>query len=312
MAISAATIIKKVRDLIGDQDDTRHPDAELLEYLNEAQRAAVLIRPEVNPVTAILTTEYPSLAARNALDEYNIIWGAQDGQRSLRPGTRQIIPDGGYVFISAIRNLERMTDVDEHGDPVDMTSRLIPKRAATPTDQENLDQADKNWHIEIKVTDGNLEITATEVSPGNTMYKAENSVENFVYDIRNRSVFYNYPYIMEFNPGTLNDEEDPYIPHCYLEIIYATVPEDANLDIKDADGMITTPDSGLRIDDVYEPALVNYMLHRACGKDPASAEDVQKSTGYLANFTTLITGNADQKELELVVRHSPAEGARGG
>ena len=274
MAINAQTIIDKVRDLVGDQDDIRHPDDELLEYLNEAQRAAVLIRPEVNPVTAILTTEYPSLDARNALDEYNIIWGAEDGQRSLRVGTRQTIPDGGYVFISAIRNLERMGDGAE--------ATLIPKRAATPTDQENLDQADPEWHARIVIS----------AEDGETII---NVIQNFVYDIRNRAVFYNYPYVLDGDP----DADTP-VPHCYLEIVYATVPDEI-----EEGGDIT-------IDDVYEPALVNYMLHRACGKDPATTEDVQKSMGYLSNFTTLITGNADQKELELVVRHSPAEGARGG
>ena len=83
-----------------------------------------------------------------------------------------------------------------------------------------------------------------------------------------------------------------------FEIVYAAVPDEI-MDTK-VDGAFTDT---IKIDDVYEPALVNYMLHRACGKDPATAEDVQKSMGYLANFTTLITGNADQKELELVVRH---------
>ena len=278
MAISANTIIKKVRDLVGDQDDVRHPDDELLEYLNEAQRAAVLIRPEVNPVTAILTTETEEEATApvvNALVEYNIKWGG------LRVGTRQVIPDKGYVFISAIRNLERMTDDDG--------TRLVPKRAATPTDQENLDQADPEWHTDI-----NINVEGDE----NTVIV--NVIQNFVYDIRNRIVFYNYPYVLQAQDADA-DEGLPYIPHCYLEIIYATVPDD-----------IAAIGDNITVDDVYEPALVNYMLHRACGKDPASVEDVQKSMGYLTNFTTLITGNADQKELELVVRHSPAEGARGG
>ena len=186
MAISADTIIKKVRDLVGDQDDIRHPDAELLEYLNEAQRAAVLIRPEVNPVTEILTTETEDATVKAALDLQgyrNIVW------EGLRTGTRQTIPTGGYVFISAIRNLERMGDGAE--------ATLVPKRAATPTDQENLDQTDPNWHLNPGFTDPNVII-------------------NFVYDIRNRSVFYNYPSV--FEPGTDVPDTDPLetYPDCYL------------------------------------------------------------------------------------------------
>ena len=228
MAISAATIIKKVRDLIGDQDDTRHPDAELLEYLNEAQRAAVLIRPEVNPVTMSVPLEV---------------------------GTKQEIPTDGFVFIGANRNMGNDGDT--------------PGRAITPTDRENLDQTNPNWNMDPGVDIGDFR-----------------GVVNFVYDIRNRKTYYVYPYV----------PADTW----QIEVVYAKPPDPA------------TPGGSITVDDVYEPALVNYMLHRASSKDPASAEDAQKSMAYLANFTTLITGNADQKELELVVRHSPAEGTRGG
>jgi len=173
----------------------------------------------------------------------------------LLSGTRQCIPPDGYVFISAVRNMG--------------TDGLMPGRSVRPTDRENLDQTDPNWH--------------TETSP---------DAKAYLYDSRNRREF-------EISPGQPKDGRGS------IEIIYAKSPDDAKLEVVDDDNMKVP--GKITIDDIYEPALVNYVLHRACSKDPASPEDIGKSASYLEMFIQMITGNADQKELELLVRHQPKE-----
>ena len=293
--ITVRDVISKIRWAVGDEDEIRETDEQLLAYLNEGQRAAVLIRPEVNPITAILSTESTPSDGDGKLAFTNLTPDQQSSIRwgGLRPGTRQIIPgDNGFVFLSGIRNMAAMevsTDV----------YRLVSKRACTPTDQENLDQGDPNWHAQIEFDeDGNVTNLSVEIDTTNH----NTAIINYVFDNRNRGVFYNYPAIIE--PGTMiPDPDDPSemveAGHCYLEIVYAGTPPDAILA------------GTLMIDDIYEPALVSYMMHKVYTKAPTTPEDIQKSAGYLTMFTSLITGNADQKELELVVRHSPSENTRG-
>lgn len=130
MALTAQAVLTRAGRALNDTGMTRWSEAELLEYLSDAQRAAVQIRPETNSVTIT---------------------------HPLAPGTRQAIPDDGYILIDAVRNM------GEAGD--------TPGRVITPVERAALDQVNPSWH------------SAT----------ANGVVTNFIYDIRNRRQFYVSP-----------------------------------------------------------------------------------------------------------------------
>jgi len=107
--------------------------------------------------------------------------------------------------------------------------------------------------------------------------------ENFVHDVRNRKVFYLSP-PRPAAPGS-------------IEIVVAEIPADLDTD--------QTP---IVLDDIYEPALRAYALFCAFEKDVANVvASAERAKFYAEWFTTLITGNADQKDVELVLRQEARE-----
>jgi len=75
---TASEIIDLAARTLNDRNHAYWTEPELREYVSEAQRACVLIRPEVNPVTQSL---------------------------QLVPGTKQEIPADGYLLIDVVRNM---------------------------------------------------------------------------------------------------------------------------------------------------------------------------------------------------------------
>ena len=78
MAITAQQIIDRAAKLLNDPDNLSWSEPELVEHLSEAQRAAVLVRPETYPVTETAP---------------------------LTPGSAQELPDDGFVLIECVRNM---------------------------------------------------------------------------------------------------------------------------------------------------------------------------------------------------------------
>ena len=76
--LSALSIINRVAATLNDPDNQKWPAMELLEYLSDGQRACVLVRPEVNPVTTSVR---------------------------LVGGTKQEIPEDGFVLLNVVRNM---------------------------------------------------------------------------------------------------------------------------------------------------------------------------------------------------------------
>ena len=113
MAITAQDIIDEAALSLNDPNKQRWTVVDLLGYLNDAQRSAVLLRPEVNPVTTIV----PTVA-----------------------GSRQSLPTDGYALIDVVRNMG--TDDSDIGDAITPVSRkeLDPykdwhRRDATQSDK---------------------------------------------------------------------------------------------------------------------------------------------------------------------------------
>ena len=76
--VVASEIINRAALALNDTDNIRWGRPELLKHLSDAQRAAVLIKPEVNPVTVCIQTV---------------------------PGSRQVLPDDGWVLFEVVRNM---------------------------------------------------------------------------------------------------------------------------------------------------------------------------------------------------------------
>lgn len=88
------------------------------------------------------------------------------------------------------------------------------------------------------------------------------AIKHYVYDVRAPKVFYVSP------PSVVNNT---------LEALYTTPPAD-----------IASAVSTITLDDIFEPALLDYVLYRAYGKDIEIAGSSERSAQHRSNFTALI------------------------
>lgn len=91
-------------------------------------------------------------------------------------------------------------------------------------------------------------------------------VRNYIYDIQDQTVFYVYPP----NTGTQ-----------YVELNYSAQPVD-----------LTSETDVIPIFDIFQSALVDYILYRACSKDAEYAPGLALAQGYLATFVAAVGGKA--------------------
>jgi hypothetical protein len=101
---------------------------------------------------------------------------------------------------------------------------------------------------------------------------ASATVKHYVYTPFDPTRFYVYPP----QPGTPT----------YVEIVYGKLPTDvaANGD------PLALPPGSISVDDVYGPALHNYMMYRAFSKDSEVAANAQLAQNYYTAFTGQLMG----------------------
>ena len=252
MALTAQQIIDRAKQTLNDPDAIQWPELELLGYLSDAQRAAVLVKPEVNPVTVCM---------------------------QVVPGSRQTIPDDGWLLLEVVRNMGQ-------GDPDDPDFLPIAGRSISPCKRSDLDSF-STWHI----------VKTPTIMTGESQedYELRISilviVKNFVYEIKNRKTFY----ISPAQPVVTEAQQE-----C-IEIVYSAIPPELTGTLAtDDNGDVVTDDNGddvdvlLGIDDIYQPALHAYIMHRAHIKE-ASAESQSKSSMYFQQFLALL-GATEEKD----------------
>ena len=105
--ITGANILLRVKDTLQDTTSVRWTEAELLRYINDAQREIVNLRPEASAATA------------------NV---------ALVVGTAQTIPTAGLRLIKVVRNMSAAG------------GSATGKRAIRIVDREILDSQEPNWH----------------------------------------------------------------------------------------------------------------------------------------------------------------------
>ena len=93
---------------------------------------------------------------------------------------------------------------------------------------------------------------------------AKAEVRNYIYSNQDQAAFFVYPP----NTGTQ-----------YVELNYSAQPAD-----------LTNENQPIAIFDIFQSALVDYILYRACSKDAEYAPGLQLAQGYMATFVAAVQG----------------------
>ncbi len=148
-------------------------------------------------------------------------------------------------------------------------------RQAIPTDGWLLLQVYRNMGTNGSTPGRAIRIVSREVldgfNPNWHTDTAKAEVRNYIYDVQDQLAFYVYPP----NTGTQ-----------YIELNYSAQP--ANL---------TSESQTIPIFDVFQSALVDYILFRACSKDAEYAPGLALAQGYLGTFTAAITGKTESETI---------------
>ena len=105
--LTGANLISRIQDILQDTTSIRWPEAELLRYVNDAQREVANLRPESTATTANM---------------------------ALVVGTKQTLPAGGLRLIKVTRNMSSAA------------GSATGKRAVRLVDSDILDTQEPNWH----------------------------------------------------------------------------------------------------------------------------------------------------------------------
>mgnify|MGYP003116095796 CR=1 FL=1 len=105
--LTGANLLSRIKDILQDATSVRWPEAELLRYVNDAQREIVNYRPESSATTA------------------NV---------QLVTGTKQTLPSGGLRLIKVTRNMS------------DTSGGATGKRAIRIVNVDILNTQEPNWH----------------------------------------------------------------------------------------------------------------------------------------------------------------------
>lgn len=105
--LTGANLISRIQDILQDTTSIRWPEAELLRYINDAQREVCNLRPESTATTANM---------------------------ALVVGTKQTLPSGGLRLIKVTRNMSSAA------------GSATGKRAVRLVDADILNTQEPNWH----------------------------------------------------------------------------------------------------------------------------------------------------------------------
>jgi len=107
MALTGTNLLSRIKDILQDTTSVRWPEAELLRYINDAQREIVNYRPESS---------------------------AKTDNVQLVTGTKQVLPTDGLRLIKVTRNMS------------DASGGASGKRAIRIVNVDILNTQEPNWH----------------------------------------------------------------------------------------------------------------------------------------------------------------------
>jgi hypothetical protein len=192
-------------------------------------------------------------AAIQLTDIANVRWTRAELLSWLNDGMRQIVTMQPSASSTTVSKL-----------------LTVGTRQTLPSDGWLLLQIYRNMGTTGTTPGRAIRIVSREVLDGFDPYwhtgipKAE--VKNFIYDTQDQLAFYVYPP----NTGTQ-----------YIELNYSSQPTN-----------LTSESQVIPLFDVFQSALVDYILYRACSKDAEYAPGLQLAQGYLTTFTVALQGKA--------------------
>jgi hypothetical protein len=92
---------------------------------------------------------------------------------------------------------------------------------------------------------------------------------NYIYDQQDQTVFYVYP---------------PSNGKGYLQLNYSPIPSD-----------LSSENSTITVNDIFQTAILDYVLYRANSKDAEYAPGVTLAAGYLQTFMATMQAKSDQE-----------------
>lgn len=197
----------------------------------------------------VLASTIIDKAAKQLLDLNNIKWTRAELLGWLNDGMRQI------VIIQPSATSTTVSKLLTSG-----TRQLIP------TDGWLLLHIYRNMGTTGTTPGRVTRIVSREVLDGfNPNWHTETpsaEVKNYLYDVQDQLAFYVYPP----NTGT-----------GYVELNYSVQPTN-----------LTAESQPIPIFDIFQSALVDYILYRACSKNAEYAPGLQLAQVYLTTFTTAI------------------------
>lgn len=110
--------------------------------------------------------------------------------------------------------------------------------------------------------------TLDEYNPNWQSVDATTEIKNWWIDERDPTTFWSYPPAHGSTP-------------CYVEALLAKTPAD-----------VAAIGDAITLDDIYQPALTEWVMHRFTGRDSEDTPNVQRSQMHLQKFVTLVTGDA--------------------
>lgn len=158
--IRASAIVDRVHGLLRDPSGVQWTTTELLRFLSDAQRAAVEIRPDINPKRVVMQMESGS---RQDIPHNGTAYIHSDPNKGT-PSHQD------YVALSAFSLIECVRNMGADGATAGRAIRVVQR--------DVLDTSRPNWHSE---------------SHENAGVTSVNQVRSYVYDIRARSWFYVWP-----------------------------------------------------------------------------------------------------------------------
>ena len=268
-SITAERIIEQARYTLNDiSDEVRWTDGELLRYLSDGQRLAVKLDHMANPVT----------------ESFDL---------ALDPSSKQDLPAHAYALIAAIRimdgdTVQKMNYVVAtrnipgwHEATVDETAPVTWADATAPTTRRPLLQGRRHPRRPAPTTTSRTRNAMHTSATGNvrTAAPSEDAATRWddyplVYELKKLSNYTHYLYEPKADRRTFYVYPHPAATGTDIEIVISKIPAELD-DISDT----------IELDDVYEPALVSYVLHRGFAKDiAAQGQEHAKVQFYYQQF----------------------------
>lgn len=201
----------------------------------------------------ILTSVITTKAAKVLQDATGVRWDSTELLGWLNSGQREILvyKPNAYVKAQAVK-LAAGTRQSLPADAVQLID--VPRNMGT------------NGASPGRAIRQTQRETLDATAPDWHTHPASATVKHFVFNLLDAKAFYVYP-------------PQPASGQGYVEMVYGATPPDA------------LSNGAISVDDIYETALLDYMLYRAFSKD-SEFGDANKAAGHFNAFVACLTGKA--------------------